>query len=347
MDSKKIKNLKNLIKSNVKNLVKISCIAIMLIVLACAPYFLRSYYLSILQSVLVWVVLSMSWYFFSGLTKYVALGSVAFVGTGMYFTAICLYSIHIRKYYLGLPFPLSFPDIVILAGLICFGLALAIGLVSLRLKGIYFAIATFGIAELVKGIFRWWADYTRAVPYQLNCPVEFLKPGLSYYSVLATTFVALLLTAFLLRSRFGLALRMIGENEEAAAHVGVNTTIYKTLGFAISAFFMGLMGASYMIRFGAVNIDSIFIFDYSFMPPVMVLLGGIGSPYGPIIGATALTLINEYLRMSLMNYPFINYQMVYGAILVVIVLFLPNGILGAVRLRRVKFAKWKRVSLRR
>lgn len=324
--------------SKIKNLIKFSCIAIILIVVVCAPYFLRIYYLSILHEILVWVALSISWYFFSGQTKYVALGSAAFVGTGMYFTAICLNLMYFRRSYPALPFPV----VVILAGLICFALALAIGLVSLRLKGIYFAIATFGIGELVKGFFKYWQVVTRAVPYQVNIPAQFLQTDLQYYSVLTTTLATLLLTALLIRSKFGLALKMIGECEEAAAHVGVNATIYKTLGFAISALFMGLMGGSYVLRFGAVNPDMTFTFDYSFMPPVMVLLGGIGTAYGSMVGAVILTLLKEYLRMS-----FLYYQIIYGAILVVIVMFMPYGIMGAVeRLKAMRLVNWKRISLR-
>jgi len=89
---------------------------------------------------------------------------------------------------------------------------------------------------------------------------------------------------------------------------------------------MGLMGGSYMIRFYSINVNTAFKIDYSFLPPVMVLLGGVGTPYGPIIGAITLSLLNEYLRTTFSSY----FPIIYGSILIVIVVLMPNGIMGMV-----------------
>ncbi len=126
---------------------------------------------------------------------------------------------------------------------------------------------------------------------------------------------------------------MIGECEDAAAHVGVNTSLFKTLGFAISAMCMGLIGGSYAIRFPSTNIVSAFNVNYSFMPPIMTMLGGVGTAYGPIIGSTTLTLISEYVRVSFAGY----FPIIYGSILIIIVLFMPNGMMGVVE--KVKSTK--------
>jgi len=327
-----------MLKEKMNLLIKIFCITVAMVVLAAAPYFLSRSYVMILRQILVFAALSLSWYFFSGITKYISLGSVAFVGTGIYFTSVYLYGIHLPNPLF--PF-LPFPVIVILAGLICFALAFAIGLISLRLKGIYFAIATFGVGQLVGGIFSWWQNETRFVPINIPIPVQYTRDfNLQYYSVLtATVATFFIITTLLLRSKFGLALRMIGDCEEAAAHSGVNTTLYKTLGFAISAFFMGLAGGSYTISFYSLNLSSVFSVDYSFLPPVMVLLGGVGTVYGSMIGPPLLILISEYLRQTIVGG---YYQITYGIILVIIVLFAPNGIMGVIgKLKSAKPLKGK------
>ena len=316
-----------MLKGKMVNLTKILPIPLILIVLAFAPYFLRRYHLVILQDVLVWVTLSIGWHFFSGHTKYISLGSVAFVGTGLYFTSVYLNLSMYKGYYPILPLPV----VVLLAGLVNFALALVIGSATLRLKGIYFAIATFGVGELVKGVIQFWQ--TKAGVYIIHLPKEFWDPQIVYFSLLITTLAVLLFTTFLRRSKFGLALRMIGECEEAAAHVGVNTSLFKTLGFAISAMCMGLIGGSYAIRFPSTRVDSAFIVNYSFLPPIMTMLGGVVTAYGPIIGATTLTLINEYLRVTFASY----FPIIYGSILIIIVLFMPNGIMGVIE--KVKSTK--------
>lgn len=319
----------------IKSLEKIICIAAIIIILAAAPNFLSRADTMVLRRILVFAALSASWYFFSGLTKYIALGSVAFVGTGMYFTTVYLYGMHLRKPIF--PF-IPFQVVIILAGLICFALAFAIGLVSLRIKGIYFAIATFGIGEFVGGVCRWWHSKLR-LPYNMPIPAQYTSDfNFQYYSVLTATLITFILITLLLRSKFGLALRMIGECEEAAIHNGVNTTVYKTLGFAISAFLMGLIGGCYVFCFDSLAMGSIFSMDYSFLPPVMVLLGGIGTIYGSIVGSSIIMLTQEFLRGAFVGY----FPLIYGAILVIIVLFAPAGIMGAIaKLKSAKFLKGK------
>ncbi|MEM3577894.1 MAG: branched-chain amino acid ABC transporter permease [Candidatus Bathyarchaeia archaeon] len=287
---------------------------LIVIVLAFAPYFLSVYYLSLLRTVILWVTLSVSWHLFSGLTKYVALGSAAFFGLGLYFTAKVL------NYWPILPFPV----VVLLAGLLNFAAALLIGLISLRLKGIYFAIVTFGISEIIRVVFQWWE--IRITGTRGTYIPIFFNDREVYYAILITSLAIILLVTFLRKSKFGIALRMIGECEEAAAHTGVNTSIFKTIGFAVSAMCIGLMGASFMTRFTYLDTSIAFDSLYSFLPAVMTLLGGAGTPYGPVLGAVTMSLLSEYLRVT---YPHI-FLIILGAVLVAIVLFMPNGIMGIV-----------------
>lgn len=301
------------------NLTKILPIALILVILVFPPYFLSVYYLSFLRNVLMWIALSISWHFFSGYTKYISLGSAAFFGIGLYFTAK-----YLQLSIVG-DFPvLPLPVIVLLAGLVTFALALVIGLVTLRLRGIYFAILTFSVNIVVSNAILWWEitiTGTRGTYFPL------FDTQTAYYAIFTCTIVTLLLTTLLRRSKFGLALKMIGESEEAAVHVGVNASLYKTLGFAISAMLMGLMGGCFATRLsGYVNTDIAFESLYSFLPAVNTLLGGIGTVYGPIIGSITVSLLSEYLRVTLTHY----FLITLGLILIAIVMFMPDGIMGIV-----------------
>lgn len=301
------------------NLTKILPIVLILVILVFPPYFLSVYYLSFLRNVLMWIALSISWHFFSGYTKYISLGSAAFFGIGLYFTAK-----YLQLSIVG-DFPvLPLPVIVLLAGLVTFALALVIGLVTLRLRGIYFAILTFSVSIVVSNVILWWEitiTGTRGTYFPL------FDTQTAYYAIFACTIVTLLLTTLLRRSKFGLALKMIGECEEAAVHVGVNASLYKTLGFAISAMLMGLMGGCFATRLsGYVNTDMAFEPLYNFMPAVNTLLGGMGTVYGPIIGSITMALLSEYLRVTLTHY----FLIILGLILIAIVIFMPDGIMGIV-----------------
>ncbi|MFX1342689.1 MAG: branched-chain amino acid ABC transporter permease [Promethearchaeota archaeon] len=273
--------------------------------------------MSILRTLLLWSTLAMSWYFFSGVTKYVSLGSAAFFGISLYLVAI-----------LGEIFP--FPLVILFTGLFCFVIALGIGLVTLRLKGIYFAVFTFGLAELFHNLVQW---YEITITGTRGRYLFYLPAHLIYYSVLIVTIIVLVLIIFLARTRLGLALRLIGENEEAAAHLGVNVSLYKTLGFAISSMFMGLVAAAYAPRFLYIDPSIAFNPVYSLRPAIMAMLGGIAFIYGPIVGAFTLTLLNEYLRNIATEY----FMILLGVIVIFIVLFMPNGIAGVIEKARALY----------
>jgi branched-chain amino acid transport system permease protein len=317
------------------NLIKTLPIVLILVILVFPPYFLSDYYLTILRNVLMWLALSISWHFFSGSTKYISLGSAAFFGVGVYFTAKYLQlSIESGEYPV-----LPLPVIVLLAGLVNFALALVIGLVTLRLRGIYFAILTFSVSVVVSNIINSWEI---AITGTRGTYIPIFDSQTAYYAIFTCTIVILLLTTLLRRSKFGLALKMIGECEEAAAHVGVNTSIIKTLGFAISAMLIGFMGGSFTTRLnGYVNTDIAFEPLYSFLPAVMTLLGGAGTVYGPIVGSTTMSLLSEYLRVTLSHY----FLIILGLILIAIVIFMPDGIMGMVeKIKTTKFFRSKRAK---
>jgi branched-chain amino acid transport system permease protein len=139
--------------------------------------------------------------------------------------------------------------------------------------------------------------------------------------------VLMLTTYFIKRSKFGLALQSIGDNEEAAVHRGINVTLVKVITFAISAFFMGAAGAIMATRW--TYIDPRIAFDplLSFMPVLMAIFGGTGQLYGPIIGAAVFAYLEEFLTTKFPYY----YMLIFGIIMVVVILYLPNGLIGLVQ----------------
>jgi branched-chain amino acid transport system permease protein len=146
------------------------------------------------------------------------------------------------------------------------------------------------------------------------------------YTMLVLVVVTVLVIYFIRRSRYGLALLSIGGNEEAAEHMGVNTTMVKVLTFAISSIFMGVAGVVAAPVLIYVNSNIAFSLYYSFLPIFMATLGGVGTTYGPVIGAVILGYLDTRLRAELFNY----FNLGFGVIMVLIILFLPKGITGLV-----------------
>lgn len=310
------------------HLVLAAVISIIIVLLALAPLSLGHYYLSVLRITLMWAALTISWYFFSGLTGYISLGSSAFFGTGLYFTALYLNFSVIEGRWPVLPFPV----IVLMAGLLNFGFALVPGLITLRLRGIYFAIATFALGMACQGIFDYLVTNVMGTYYT---HIPSFNPQMKYYSMLVTALMIFLIIFLLCKSKLGLALKMIGENEEAAVHLGVNANLVKTLGFAVSAMCMGFVGSSCAIVYPVTGPKIAFDLQYSFLPAIMAMFGGIGVIYGPIVGAVILSLLNQYLGVTLVHY----FLIILGVIVIITAELMPEGIVGFIKKLVVKYSR--------
>ena len=282
-----------------------------LILLATMPLYVQPYLVILLTTIIMYIILTLSWTIFSGPTRYISLASAAFFGVGAYVSAI-----------LGEALPL--PVVIAIGGLVSFILAFFIGLLTLRLRGMYFIIFTFGVSELIRHFLLWWeANFMGTVGRWVV-----IVDHTTVYYVILVIFVMALLTAFLIRrSKFGLALQSIGEYEEAAAHIGIDVTILKTITFAISALFMGAAGAIMATRWTYIDPRIAFNPLLSFMPVLMAIFGGTGQLYGPILGAAIFTYIEEVLITVFPYY----YMLLFGIILIVVILFLPNGLVGLVQ----------------
>jgi branched-chain amino acid transport system permease protein len=291
---------------------------VILALLATLTLYASGYPVILLTYILMYVVLTMSWVIFAAPTGYVSLATAAFYGVGMYTSAI-----------LGKQLPLSV--VVLIGGLACLCLALLVGALTLRLRGIYFAIFTLGLVELIKNLLLWCEVKYTGTRGRFVIVVD----NNTIYHVMFIILVMLLVTAYLIRrSRYGLALRSIGDNEDAAAHTGVNADALKTITFAISAAFMGAAGAIMATRLTYIDPYSAFDSALSFMPVLMAIFGGMGPFLGPALGAAVFGYLREIL---LTRFPY-YYMLGFGIILIVTILYLPEGLVGLVQ------KSWRRIS---
>jgi len=264
----------------------------------------------LLTILLIYVVLAVSWALFSGTTGYMSLAPAAFFGLGIYTMAL------LQK---ELPFFL----IIAIGGLVAFIFALLIGLVTLRLRGIYFTIFTFGLVIFMTEIIQYLETRLWGQHGQNITPID---NETILYAMFVLVVVTVLAIYLIRRSRYGLALLSIGGNEEAAEHMGINTTRMKVFIFAISSFFMGATGVIAAPSLVYVNANIAFSLFYSFMPILMAIFGGMGQIYGPVIGALIFGYLEKTLRAQLFSY----FMLAFGIIMVLVILFLPNGIVGLV-----------------
>ena len=293
-----------------KEILAWSASACVLLGLALLPRWLEGdYYLSLMISILMYCVLATSWALFSGPTRYVSLATVAFFGLGAYVTAV-----------FGEQLPwAAVLSIAAGAGLV---VALIVGLSTLRLSGVYFVIFSFGLAELVKQLVTWWeVNITKDLGRYVFVDITQLD---IYWQLLALLALVLGLRALINRSRLGLALRVIGEDETVAAHVGINTTHAKVLLFTVSAMFMTVTGAIMAPRWTYIDPSIAFAPVISFQTLIMALLGGAGALFGPILGAVPLVLLFEYLGAHFPN----HFSILLGLVFIVIVYCVPQGLSG-------------------
>jgi branched-chain amino acid transport system permease protein len=298
-------------KFNLKSLV-LPAIALVVLILLCVIPTFKSVYITVLFiTIMSYVILTVAWALFSGPTGYISLAPAAFFGIGMYTAAV-----------LGKELP--FYLVIVLAALICFVFASMVGSITLRLRGIYFTIFTFGLVFLIQQVLTWWEikfTHTR------GRFVVVVDNNVIYYYMLAILVLLVLLAFFIARSKWGRALRSIGQNEEASAHSGVNTTLLKIITFGLSALFMGAAGSVLATRLTYIDPGSAFYINYSFFPVMMAIFGGMTNVYGQMAGAVVFAYLEEQLTTK---FPYF-YMLIFGVIMVVVITFLPDGLLGLVK----------------
>lgn len=293
-------------------------LALATLLLAMVPLWGNDYITSLFISLLMYANLATAWGIFCGTTRRISLATAAFVGIGCYSVAL-----------LGevLPWPL-----VLLAAALGGGLlALLIGLCTLRLSGMYFVIFTFGVAEMIRQLVTW---YEASVQGSVGRFI-FLEVSTNqiYWQLLALFVAVMLLGAWLSRSRLGFALRLIGEDQIAASSNGINTVAIRLMVFVGTSMIMAIVGAIIAPRWSYIEPSIAFNSLISFQVLVMALLGGIAMYFGPIIGVVPLIFAFEILTKYFPD----HFSMVLGAIFLLIVYFLPGGILGLCKRLKVSW----------
>jgi len=288
-------------------------IALGLILLAVfAPVVGTAYHLTFLLQLYMMIALAQAWNLISGMTGYVSFGHAAFFGIGAYTGALLLIA--------GLPW---WSTIAAGAGL-AFLIALPLGLLTLRLRGPYFAIAMLGLNEIGRIVVTLWVDLTRGGDGISLVPS--LLPSLeqNYFAMLLLAILATVFIGYVHQSRFGLELRAIRADEQAAEMVGINTTYNKILAFIISGAIPGAVGAIYAMSTSYIDPASVFSPALSVQMVVMVLLGGTGTVWGPVVGASIVMGLREVLWAE---FPSLHLALL-GFVLIMIVLYLPRGVLS-------------------
>lgn len=296
--------------------VVLPALAVLLAALALYPSVGTGYGVRATLQVFMWIALAGSWNLISGLTGYVSFGHVAFFGAGAYTGAILVANA-------GWPWPAA----AAAGGAAACALALLIGYPCLRLKGPYFAIAMLGLNEVLRALVSYFEGLTGG-GNGLSLPT--LDATRSIYYVMGGLAVAVtLLTYAIITSRFGLRLMTIREDEVAAEAMGIDTFRHKLVAFLLSAVGPGVAGALTARDQGYIEPLSVFPLAITVTMIVMVLFGGKGTVWGPVLGAAALFVIQEIVWA---RYPYVH-PLLFGAIIVAVVLLMPRGILGLLQLR--------------
>ncbi|MGH6885398.1 MAG: branched-chain amino acid ABC transporter permease [Geminicoccales bacterium] len=292
-------------------------IAVVLFALvALLPLSGEAYWLRLGTTVLMYGVLAMSWNFIGGMAGYPSFAVAAFFGLGAYTGAVA------QKYGVAVGFAWAS------AGLAAFLFAALLGVALLRLRGHYFAIASLVVAEVLRELVNSMTELTGG-GMGLNLPIPTMRSvdaqaRFFFYAMLllaAATFAAMLLTRY---SKLGFGLRCIQQNESAADMLGIDTTLYKVSAFALSGVFVGVAGAVYASWVYYIEPPDVFDVLFSVKAIVMVLLGGAGSMFGPLVGAAAFLSLEELVWRNYLEV----HTGVLGLMIVALVLFLPKGLLS-------------------
>ncbi|AWE09131.1 branched-chain amino acid ABC transporter permease [Lysinibacillus sp. 2017] len=262
------------------------------------------YYQNMLIMMCINIMLAVSLHVVIGITGQFSIGHAGFLAVGAYISAICTMK-------LGMPFITA-----ILIGAVVAALAgLLVGIPSLRLKGDYLAIATLGFAEIIRILFV-NIDYAGGA-----AGLQVTQQSTWTYAFFGV-FITILVISNFTNSRHGRACISIREDEIAADSMGINTTYYKVLAFAIGSFFAGVAGAIYSHNIYLIQPTG-FGFLKSFDILIFVVLGGLGSLSGSVIAAVLLTIVSTYLQ----GFPETR-MIIYSLILILIMLYRPTGLLG-------------------
>ncbi|MBS7641002.1 MAG: branched-chain amino acid ABC transporter permease [Candidatus Bathyarchaeia archaeon] len=284
---------------------------IVLLLLIVAPLVLGTvYWTTLLYTLLLHIILAESWNIIGGFGGQVFLGTAAFFGWGAYTSAML--------YYAGVPFAAC----ILLAGFSAACLAFILT-PTFKLRGVYFVVGSLFISEIMKTIVLTLPIFGGAAGIML--PVFRERVLFTYYSAFLLMLVVFLITLFITRSKIGIALRAIRDDQEAAEIFGINSTMFKLLALVITSLLCGMAGGIHAFYMIYVEPHSFFSISWNIIPVFTVLIGGTSTIMGPIIGTAIYTLLRELFIFVTGEI----YLTVLGALLIVVMLIAPSGVYPA------------------
>jgi branched-chain amino acid transport system permease protein len=324
---------------------------VLLAILALLPLVLQDpYYLHLVIMVLMWVAIGTGWNIISGYAGQVLFGAAAFYGVGAYTAALLVNNWEISAWW-GLP----------LGAMLCVLLAVPFGWICFRLRGPYFALATLALNEIFRYIAMTWESFTQGM-VGIIIMQSFVSKVPYYYVALAVAAGSVITVALVTRSKWGYFFVSIREDQDASESLGINTQYYKMLALCLAAFFIGLTGALYTVYSGFIDPKIVFsLHDVSIMAILVGIVGGVATVYGPVVGAFIMVALQELFRsggfgvlaaisaqtgspimVTITKYVSEAHVFSFGILVVVVIRFLPNGVVGdwAVLKRALLF--WKK-----
>jgi branched-chain amino acid transport system permease protein len=310
-------------------MIRFVAVAAVIAAVAALPVLGDNYLLRLGTMLSMYAVMALSWNVIGGYAGYPSFATAAFFGLGAYAGAILQGN--------GVPMPLAWAAACLAAGLF----AAVLGSLILHLKGHYFAIASLVVAEVLLEITNSWTSLTGG-GMGLNLPVLRIpvdaQARLFFWSMLALAVLTLVMNWLVSSSRLGFGLRCIRQNEDASSMVGVNTTLYKVMAFALSAFFVGGAGAIYASWVFYIEPPDVFGVLLSVKPIVIALLGGAGTVIGPAVGAVIFLVMEEVVWRNFLSL----HAAILGVIIVLLIFFMPFGVVGLFS-KRNRVVLWKRM----
>jgi branched-chain amino acid transport system permease protein len=277
---------------------------------------LSTYMMHILILVIMWSVIGMAWNLLGGYCGQVSFGHAAFFGVGAYTSGILYSRLGLSPWW-GLPMSII---VVVL-------FAFILGLIVLRLRGPFFALATLASGEIMRVVSENWVDLTGGTVGILIKERTWVEKTWYYYIILLISVATYFSVKKVIESRLGYYFVAIREDQDAAESLGINTTLYKTLALCISAGLTGIAGSFYTNYMGYIDPHVAFgLHDISIITIMIVMVGGVATYLGPFVGALIMVFLAELIR----SIPGLGaaHQTLFGILLIVIIIFLPNGIVG-------------------
>jgi branched-chain amino acid transport system permease protein len=294
---------------------------ILFILLLALPFYIGVYLLNVMDIILIYLALALSWDMLLR-SGQISFGVAGLFGVGGYAAALIYLNAGVN------------PLISIALGSLAAGfLACLIGMAVLQLRGMYFAIVTLALSEIFRVIIRNLPDLTGGPEGTILPSAIFAGNSTkTYWLVLAVAVISVIGSEIFHRTRIHFALTSIRNDEIVAKSSGIDVFKYLVFIFAVTSAIQGMIGGTYAHIYGFVSPEGSFSLNFTLLPIAMALLGGMHSTWGPVVGAVLLGVVSEFLKLKI---PY-GHLLVYGIIIVITILFFPQGIVGTIGKRLKK-----------